>query len=521
MSRKGNGQMAWNVLIVDDEALIRTGLRLSVPWEDLGFKVIAEAGTAMEAMDKLERHSVDLALVDIQMPGTNGIEFIREVKGRFPHIKTLIISGHSNFEYTVSALKLSVCDYLLKPINLEQLIDTIKTIRDKLESEEKNNQVLRGQRMIVGKMFVLRLLGKDFKNLEEINDYCSQYGIAFPLENYCVSTMRIHKFSQMIETHYQGQRSVFEAAFDEYLQKNLKDEQTLFAALVGDYYTVLAETADMERMRGLLYAKAKEEGMQVTIGTGEAFEDIFFMDVSYLQAIDVIRQKNGKSQKNDKKTVEIRMSYACDMMIKKLEERNFKEARALADKVFTDYLYEDSGEVLNWCVQSLYRIVDYFQLSRYEEMKGISNFAICTIRNLYFITTMQSVYSEKIQRICTFLKDLKGGSNDAIVAKVMKMVKEKYADPELSLQKIAADLGISYNYLSTIFKQISGENFSSYLTKIKMNHAKQLVMEGKLKMYEIAEQVGYVNAKYFAEQFKKSVGMTPSEYKSHNLSQEE
>ena len=252
-----------------------------------------------------------------------------------------------------------------------------------------------------------------------------------------------------------------------------------------------------------------------------AFEDIFFMDVSYLQAIDVIRQKNGKSQKNDKKTVEIQMSYACDMMIKKLEERNFKEARALADKVFTDYLYEDSGEVLNWCVQSLYRIIDYFQLSRYEEMKGIANFDIQTISNLYFITTMQSVYSEKIQRICTFLKDLKGGSNDAIVAKVMKMVKEKYADPELSLQKIATDLGISYNYLSTIFKQISGENFSSYLTKIKMNHAKQLVMEGKLKMYEIAEQIGYVNAKYFAEQFKKSVGMTPSEYKSHNFSQEE
>ena len=182
-------------------------------------------------------------------------------------------------------------------------------------------------------------------------------------------------------------------------------------------------------------------------------------------------------------------------------------ARALADKVFTDYLYEDSGEVLNWCVQSLYRIIDYFQLSRYEEMKGIANFDIQTISNLYFITTMQSVYSEKIQRICTFLKDLKGGSNDAIVAKVMKMVKEKYADPELSLQKIASDLGISYNYLSTIFKQISGENFSSYLTKIKMNHAKQLVMEGKLKMYEIAEQIDYSSKWYYEnnETIKRAV----------------
>lgn len=513
--------MAWNVLIVDDEALIRTGLRLSVPWEQLGFKVVAEAGTAMEAMDNLERQAVDLALVDIQMPGTNGIEFIREVRKRFPHIKTLIISGHSNFEYTVSALKLSVCDYLLKPINLQQLIDTVKQIRDTLESEEKNNRVLRGQRLIVGKMFVLRLLGKDFKNTEEINDYCSQYGIAFPLENYCVSTMRVHKFSQVIEMHYQGQRSVFETVFDEYLQKDLKEEQTLFAALVGDYYTVLTEVNEVEHMRSLLYTKAKEEGMQVTIGTGESFKDIFFMDVSYLQAIEMIRKKNNQSE-NDKKTAEIQMSYACDMIIKKLEERNFKEATELADKVFAEFLQENSGDVLNWCVQSLYRIADYFQLSRYEEMKGIAHFDIQTISNLYFITTMQAAYSDKINRICTFLKNLKGGSNEVIVAKVMQIVKENYADAELSLQKIAVELGISYNYLSTVFKQISGENFSSYLTKIKMNHAKQLVMEGKLKMYEIAEQVGYINAKYFAEQFKKTVGMTPSEYKSHGkLSQGE
>lgn len=511
--------MAWNVLIVDDETLIRTGLRLSVPWEELGFKVVAEAGTAKDAMEKLENQMVNLALVDIQMPGTNGIEFIREVKSRFPHIKTLIISGHSDFEYTVSALKLSVCDYLLKPINLEQLVATLKNIRERLESEEKSSQVLQGQRIIAGKMLVLRLLGRDFKNREEINAYCSQCGIAFPLENYCVSAMHIHKFAQVMEEHYQGQRSIFEAEFDEYLQQNYPECAMLFAALVGDYYTVLTETHDTEYVRGLLYRKAKEEGMQVSIGTGESYKDIFFMDVSYLQATDAIRKKEDKTL-GSKKDIEIHLSYVCDLMIQKLEERRFKEVKQLVRDIFIEHLSADTSDVLNWCIQSLYNIVDYFQLSHYEEMKGIVNFDIQTMSALYFWTTMQSVYSEKIDKICSFLENLKGGSNEAIVAKVTKLVKEEYDKPDLSLQKIAADLGISYNYLSTIFKQISGENFSSYLTKVKMSHAKQLVLEGKLKMYEIAERVGYVNAKYFAEQFKKSVGMTPSEYKTHS-SQEE
>ena len=271
---------------------------------------------------------------------------------------------------------------------------------------------------------------------------------------------------------------------------------------------------DTEQVRELLYRKAKEKGIRVNIGTGEAFGDIFFMDVSYLQAIDIIRKKDDSGLGN-KKAVEIRLSYICDLMIQKLEERKFQEVKQLARDIFVEHLSADTGDVLNWCIQSLYNIVDYFQLSHYEEMKGIVNFDIQTMSPFYFWTTMQSAYSEKIEKICTFLENLKGGSNEMIVAKVIKIVKEEYYKTDLSLQKIAADLGISYNYLSTIFKQISGENFSAYLTRVKMSHAKQFVMEGNLKMYEIAERVGYVNAKYFTEQFKKSVGMTPSEYKTH------
>ena len=508
--------MLYNVLIVDDEPLIRMGLRLSVPWETLGFKVIAEAGTAKEAMEKLEQCSVHLALVDIQMPGTNGIEFIREMRSRFPHIKSLIISGHGDFEYTVSALKLEVCDYLLKPIDMEKLVEAVKNVRERIEQDARSVRVMHGQRAIAGKMMVLKLLGKDFKNREEINEYCSQCGIVFPLENYCAVTMKVHKFIQMIEDHYQGQRTIFESDFDDELYRNIPNPENVFSALVGDYYTVLAETGLVDAVRSILYQKAKSEGLQVRIGTGEAFKDIFFMDVSYLQANENIKKRESAIT-GDKASEGSRLSYMTDQMIQKLDERKFDEARDLAQSIFVDNLSVDTGIVLNWCISSIYSIVDYFQLTSYEEMKDIVTFEIQTISNLYFWTTMRSVYYEKIDKICRFLEGLQGSSNEVIVNKVCNIVKKAYSDPELSLQKISGELGISYNYLSTIFKQISGENFSGYLTKVKMNHAKHLLMEGKLKMYEIAEKVGYVNAKYFAEQFKKTVGMTTSEYKSlHN-----
>ena len=98
--------MLKNVLIIDDEKIIRQGIRLSVPWEELGFKVIGEAETAMEALEKLDTCDIDLVLVDVQMPGMDGIEFIQEMRKNYPHLKALIISGHSNFEYIASALKL-------------------------------------------------------------------------------------------------------------------------------------------------------------------------------------------------------------------------------------------------------------------------------------------------------------------------------------------------------------------------------------------------------------------------------
>lgn len=504
--------MLYNVLIVDDEILIRTGLRLSVPWNELGFKVAAEAGTAAEALQELENKSIDLALVDIQMPGTNGIEFIREMRHRFPYIKSLIISGHSDFDYTVSALKLEVCDYLLKPINMDELVKAVKNVRERIESDSHTTRIMKGQKAIARKMMVLRLLGKDFRNREEIYVYCNQCGIPVPLENYLVVAMKTHNFSNLLETKFQGQRLAFETLFDDCLYGNFEqDGDICFAALVGDYYAIVVQKGYADEIRGLLHQRAKEQKIQIKTGTGEAFEDIFFMDVSYLQAIANINQKEGQI---NKKTDEIQLSYLSNLIIQKLEEGRFKEVREIVDTVFLKGFTQETGILFNWCMNSIYSIVDYFQLTNYEEMKGVMVFPIDSMSNLYLYTTLHASFMEKIEKICTFLDNLKGSNNEMIVNKVCKIVKEEYSNPELSLQKIAANLDISYNYLSTVFKQISGENFSSYVTKIKINRAKNLVLERNLKMYEIAEQVGYMNARYFTEQFKKSVGMSPSEYKA-------
>ncbi len=105
----------------------------------------------MEALEKLDTCDIDLVLVDVQMPGMDGIEFIQEMQKNYPHLKALIISGHSNFEYIALALKLQVSDYLLKRINILKLLDTLKNIRAQIDKEEQEISVSREQRNIAGK----------------------------------------------------------------------------------------------------------------------------------------------------------------------------------------------------------------------------------------------------------------------------------------------------------------------------------------------------------------------------------
>ncbi len=254
-------------------------------------------------------------------------------------------------------------------------------------------------------------------------------------------------------------------------------------------------------------------GDSAQIATGDAFGDIYFMDVSYIQAVEKIRNREDVIHR-EKKIQENQRIYLNSLLIQKLEERKFDEIPQVEGQIFEQILSKDDGKALNWCINSIYSIVDYFQLSQYEEVRELAVFPIQSLSSLYFMNTIWDMYVRKVNRIIDILKEMRGNKNEMIVNKMYKLIKEAYFQPDLSLQRIADQLGMKYTYLSTLFKQVSGENFSSYLTELRLHKAKQMILENKMKMYEIAEAVGYVSAKYFAEQFKKNIGMTPSEYRA-------
>lgn len=515
--------MYW-ILIVDDEYLIRKGLRYSIPWEELGFKVESEAESAEEALNKLENLHIDVVITDIKMPGKNGLDLISAIKHKFPHIKTVIISGFDDFNYSVTAMKLEVHDYILKPINKNDIMNTFASLKEKLDSEHQRHGILEARENAANKLFFQRLINNNFLNQEELLEFVNKHGITYPSEACCVILLRFRQMVPLVKDRFSGSRNKLEEALDNMLRdinRELGMEQaSSFSVVTGDNYSVLSTISAAEVMARHIREAVCKLTTNFVIGISQA-NDIGFMSVSFLQAIEAANSCSTEmeicsfSVDADKKQMDIsRKVYLGKLVIQKIDEGKFEELESDIDMIFKEFTGTDLNVVFNWCINSIYDIIDYFSINSLSTKKIISDFDIMHITADFSLKAIEASYREKLNKVKDLMKSLHASSAEIVVRKACEIANAEYLNPELSLQNISSRLCISYGYLSAVFKQITGENFSVYLTNLKMNHARKLILEGNSKIYEIAELVGYSSARYFTDQFRKQFGVSPSDYRA-------
>ncbi|RCX16030.1 YesN/AraC family two-component response regulator [Anaerobacterium chartisolvens] len=515
----------YRILIVDDEYLIRNGLRYAISWRDIGFKVASEAASAEEALYKLENIHVDVVIADIKMPGMNGLDLISIIRKRFPHIKTVIISGFDDFSYSVTAMKMEVHDYILKPINKNTVISTFTALKQKLDDEHQRQGIQQARENAANKLFFQRLLNNDFLNKEEYLEFVDRHGITYPLGECCVIAIRIKQLALMVKEQFNGSRNRLEEALDDNLKKvNRKlglEQSKSFSVINGDNYSVLATEDIAEELS--LQLKEAMSGLAISfdIGIGQPTDDLNYISVSFLQAIEAINENASDkplykfTSDTAKKEMDVsRKFYLSKLVIQKIEEGKYEELDSLVATIFEEFEGSDLNIVFNWCVNSIYSIFDYFSLNSFSNKKNFNDFDITVISSDFSINAIKDAYKQKLNKVKEMMNSLHASSAELVVKKACEIANAEYMDAELSLQGIASRLDISYGYLSSVFKQITGENFSVYFTNIRMNHARRLILEGEYKIYEIADRVGYTSARYFTDQFRKQFGVSPSDYRA-------
>jgi len=497
------------LLIIDDESIIREGLRSIIPWANYGYKVCDVGIDGPDGLNKVRSHRPDLVLLDIQMPGFSGIELIQQVKKEKFTCKFIILTAYSNFTYAKELMALGIESYLLKPIDEDELIQIIDRIAiDRAEEQKRQDQLILYDWMNKDKAFRGLLDG----NLEYVSE---------------------NIMKELHGKNFQVVRISSEIKQDNYLwilKKVSRNDEQIKLVRKENYYHLLFVNKEELEVKGFLVDIQKrlslngDENAAMLVGSSVNGAEKIVR--SYLQTKELVDIHFCFSEEN--------ILYYKEL--EELNKGNSKPLKSLNKQTLYDYLeFGDESnikkEILN--LEQYYKGTSYSKERVRAEVIAsfIPVFDIIT-RNYPALEIISKEIlaaninrQENLRAICVYIHEelssiskllagyttIKGNIIDEI-----KNYVNNYYHEDISL-KLIADL-FHYNsaYLGKTFKQQTGEFFNVYLHQVRIKNAKKLMKNKRYKIYEISKLVGYSNSDYFYKNFKLYEGISPKEFQMQN-----
>lgn len=486
----------FKLLIVDDEPIIRNGLRNTIDWMSMGYESPSVASNGNQALAMILEENYQVVLTDIKMPGLNGIELITRIRQIRPQTVIVIISGHKDFEYAHAAVKYHVEDYILKPISKKRIIETFSRIATILQNRITEYEKLEREQTIL-KQYLINLLIHG--SVEEALHLAEENNILFEGPEASVIILRLpekESFSLGVATLKEH---------DELLPVSYLKEQDRLVSCVPTVHLPLL----LKQIKSVF----EQTGNTYQMGIGNSYQTLDGIKYSYNEALKALNtaQNNKETyyqegkRKDKDNTSRLSKKDLLTYLLAQDEERAIAEIHC----IFSHAKRENMEELYHWCVSVIFELKEYLKSVNRHDLGFLSPQQSSAILEENDYELLERVFIGAIQ---DFLRSFQNVSSnqERIVAKTIAMVNERYMDKSLSLQRISEELQISFSYLSTIFKSVYKKNFSSYLLDVRMAQAFQLIQSGNYKIYEVADKVGFSNARYFTETYKKYFSVTPS-----------
>lgn len=534
------------VFLVEDEMVIRRGIKNSIDWEKEGYIFCGEASDGELAYPMIIKEKPDILITDIRMPFMDGLELCKLVKKELPNIKILILSGYDEFDYAKEAIRLGVTEYLLKPISSGKLLEALNWVSESIRREKEDKDLVRKymeemrentehekqkffEQMIAGNLSMADALETGEKY--EMNLSARMYNLLlfrFTLgeenrksgELLGEAEYAIEKLTERLEYVFEFQRGVEGWAFllmadnEEQMSERVKELSKDLEEIMKNYSTIAY-------FGGIGQPVARLRELEESFREAErALAARFTMELNQIISVEDIRMAQNVDTLDD---IEITSFGEIEKTRTMLEKFLNNGAEDEIDEFVDVYINELSEENLKSVLMRQYIIMDAYivMMSFCEKFEGIEGEMQAQSEELKnsmkTIQTLEEIknYIRMLLKKIIGVRDTISGRRYSDIIEIAKdQIRKTYMSDEISLNTIAAEVGMSPSYFSSIFSKEMGKTFVEYLTEIRMDRAKELLMCSSMKTSEIGYEVGYKDPHYFSYIFKKTQNCTPKEFRA-------
>ncbi|MFT3982887.1 MAG: response regulator [Lachnospiraceae bacterium] len=505
------------LMIVDDDKQIREGIRYGIDWENYGFENVKDYGDGEEAYKDFSDFDPDIVVADIRMPRMDGLKLLEEIKKKKLECRYILLSAYSEFEYCQKALQLGANGYELKPVKPQKLI--AKIMNEVKNLIEEKNEESKYFEMYEKSILHIISAGEAYENTDKLKELLMKKYNMHNIKYIYITMMRVESWKieepmntqdllKILQIKLEGFGGVVPLTDNQYICI-CQGENSSFLNINNQY--------NMKKCIQDLNKELSEKNVVLTTGISDV-KGLKDIHIVYSQAQEAMNQ-NFYHEKG------YCTMYALNsrITIEKLSEKKQKEYLDIID----DHKTENMEAVLNLLeediknhsytkqsVESFLKKIYFSLLKRGRVDTDYDRKYQTMTSGIHFEDSMKEL--KDLIMTCAEKDYLNYESYSPIVKKMCIFIKENYAD-QVSVEKLADELGKSPNYISAKFKKETGRPFTDFVVDTRMEEALRLLEKTNLSIYEIAERVGYSSYSYFSRAFKKKTGKSAGYYRTESI----
>lgn len=505
----------YKVFIVDDEPIIVEGLKYLFDWEGNGLEVIGEANDGESALEQLRANPCDLLITDIMMPNMTGLQLIEEVKVIHPHTKCVVLTGYQEFDYVKKGIEIGIENYLLKPVDEEELGSTIRNAVEKLNQQEQaleENHILRDN-------VIWRWLNEEIEE-DELKHRLELYQIPFSKQQFHLSYLKIDSTEEHSMQKQIALKKKLEEETEALFVMDPSGEIIIlwmdkeFGVVEQDIEKLIKRMKQENWIRHFWITKSETTSIMDAISAHfKRTKQLAELRVVWPEGIHIITEEQARKYRLSQDT-----SMNGQELVQILLKNDEEGMRSWLQSFFQQYgSFEDPKQVIQLRgavidTISIVRNTISVQANYVETARIMQNILLST--SLIELERILSDYCEKI------IQSLHERNNhiSPIIKSLVDYIKNNLHE-ELSLKSLSHQFHINTVYLGQLFQKEMNVVFSDYVNELRIHKAKELLQTTHLRAGEIGKQVGYSDSTYFYKQFKKKIGLTPTEFRalSHGI----